>query len=38
MLRSYLSSRASADDTFHDFVKGKTVDSLRELFDCTVTK
>jgi ferredoxin-nitrite reductase len=38
MLRAYLANRASASDTFQDFVKGKTVDSLRALFDCTVTQ
>jgi ferredoxin-nitrite reductase len=38
ILRAYLANRASADETFQDFVKDKTVDSLRELFDCTVTQ
>jgi ferredoxin-nitrite reductase len=38
MLRAYLANRASAADTFQDFVKDRTVDSLRELFDCTVTQ
>jgi ferredoxin-nitrite reductase len=38
MLRAYLVNRDAADQTFQDFVKDKTVESLRELFDCTVNQ
>jgi ferredoxin-nitrite reductase len=38
MLRAFVANRGSADETFQDFVKDKTVESLRELFDCTVTQ
>jgi ferredoxin-nitrite reductase len=36
MLRAYLANRASAEETFQDFIKGNTDASLHKLFDCTV--
>ena len=38
MLRAYLANRASAEETFQDFVRDKTVEALREVFDLMVIK